>query len=68
LKLSSFGTRWRAGNAVFQHGEMSGNKGRQIGLSAKQARTAAMQFILDLIWNKSRNRFLATIGEPEMEQ
>jgi hypothetical protein len=46
---------------------MSGNKLARIGLVAKQARTAAMQFILDMIWNKSRNKFLAAIGEPQTE-
>jgi len=30
--------------------------------------TADMQFIFDLIWNQSRSRFLATIGEPEAGQ
>jgi hypothetical protein len=30
--------------------------------------TADMQFIFDLIWNQSRTRFLATIGEQETEQ
>jgi hypothetical protein len=55
-------------NAVLQLGEMSGNKEPRIVLIAKRARADAMQFILDLIWNKSCNRFLATIGEPGMEQ
>jgi len=27
-----------------------------------------MQFIFDLIWNQSRTRFLATIGEQEVGQ
>ena len=30
--------------------------------------TADMQFIFDLIWNQSRSRFLATIGEREAGQ
>jgi len=35
---------------------------------ANKTGTADMQFIFDLIWNQSRSRFLATIGEPEAGQ
>jgi hypothetical protein len=30
--------------------------------------TASMQFLFDLIWNRSRSRFLAAIHEPEAGQ
>ena len=43
-------------------------KQRAAYLVGNKTGTADMQFIFDLIWNQSRNRFLATIGEQETEQ
>lgn len=43
------------------------SKQRAVPLVGNKTRTPAMQFILDLIWNRSRSRFLATIGEPEAQ-
>jgi hypothetical protein len=37
-------------------------------LVVKKTGTASMQFFLDLIWNQSRSRFLATIHEREAGQ
>jgi hypothetical protein len=43
-------------------------KQRTAYLVGSKTGTADMQFIFDLIWNQSRTRFLATIGEQETEQ
>jgi hypothetical protein len=43
-------------------------KQRAAYLVGDRTGTADMQFIFDLIWNQSRTRFLATIGEQEAEQ
>ena len=43
-------------------------KQRAASLVVNKTGTADMQFIFDLIWNQSRTRFLATIGEQEVGQ
>ena len=43
-------------------------KQRAAYLVVNKTGTADMQFFFDLIWNQSRSRFLATIGEQETEQ
>ena len=45
----------------------SGNKRLSTSLLNKTG-TADMQLIFELIWNQSRSRFLATIGEREAGQ
>jgi hypothetical protein len=34
----------------------------------QQNRDATMQAIFEFIWNRSRGRFLAAMGQPEVEQ
>ena len=43
-------------------------KQRAAYLVVNKTGTTDMQFFLDLIWNQSRSRFLATIGEQEAGQ
>jgi hypothetical protein len=43
-------------------------KQRAAYLVVNKTGTAVMQFFFELIWNQSRSRFLATIGEREAGQ
>ena len=43
-------------------------KQRAAYLVGSKTGTADMQIIFDFIWNQSRSRFLATIGEQEVER
>ena len=66
-KLSSFSCRRRPDETIFLSDE---NILKQTAayLVGNKTGTADMQFIFDLIWNQSRSKFLATIGEQEAEQ
>jgi hypothetical protein len=64
--LSSFCNGQHAHETIFRFDEDI-PKQRAALLVGNKTRTVAMQFILDLIWNRSRSRFLATIGEPDAE-
>lgn len=63
-KLSSFGCGKRTDETIFRSDE---NVLKQTAayLVVSKTGTAVMQLIFDFIWNQSRNRFLATIGERE---
>jgi len=65
--LSSFSCGQRTDETIFW-GDENILKQRAAYLVGNKTGTAAMQFIFDLIWNQSRSRFLATIGEQETEQ
>ena len=65
--LSSFSWRRRPDETIFR-GDENILKQRAAYLVGSKTGTADMQFIFDLIWNQSRSRFLATIGEQETEQ
>jgi len=65
--LSSFSCRQCTDETIFR-GDENILKQRAAYLVGNKTGTADMQFIFDLIWNQSRSRFLATIGEQETEQ
>jgi hypothetical protein len=65
--LSSFSWRRRPDETIFRDDENI-LKQRAAYLVGNKTGTADMQFIFDLIWNQSRSKFLATIGEREAEQ
>jgi hypothetical protein len=65
--LSSFSCRQRTDETIFR-GDENILKQRAAYLVGNKTGTADMQFFFDLIWNQSRSRFLATIGEQETEQ
>jgi hypothetical protein len=64
--LSSFCKGQQANETIFRFDDAI-PKQRGALLVGNKTRTPAMQFILDLIWNRSRSKFLATIGEPDAE-
>lgn len=66
-KLSSFSSAKRSDETIFRSDE---NLLKQTAayLVGNKTGTADMQLIFDFIWNQSRNRFLATIGERETER
>jgi len=65
--LSSFSCRQRTDETIVR-GDENIRKQRAAYLVGNKTGTADMQFFFDLIWNQSRSRFLATIGEQETEQ
>jgi hypothetical protein len=66
-KLSSFSYGKRPDETIFLSDENI-LKQRAAYLVGSKTGTADMQLIFDFIWNQSRNRFLATIGEREDER
>jgi hypothetical protein len=66
-KLSSFGYEKRPNETIFRNDE-NVLKQSAAYLVDNKTGTADMQLIFDFIWNQSRNRFLATIGEGEAER
>jgi hypothetical protein len=64
--LSSFCKGPHANETIFRFDDAV-SKQRGTLLVGNKTRTAAMQFILDFIWNRSCSKFLATIGEPDAE-
>jgi hypothetical protein len=65
--LSSFSYEKRPDETIFRSDENI-LKQRAAYLVGSKTGTADMQLIFDFIWNQSRNRFLATIGERENER
>jgi hypothetical protein len=64
VKLSLFSSGQCPDETIFRsRRKRSETKGRVFG--CQRNRIAAMQFIFELIWNRSRSRFLAAMGEPE---
>jgi hypothetical protein len=65
--LSSFSYGKCPDETIFRYDE---NVRKQIAAYLVDSKTGTtdMQLIFDFIWNQSRNRFLATIGEREAER
>jgi hypothetical protein len=66
-KLSSFRYERRPAETIFPNDE-NVLKQSAAYLVGNKTGTVVMQIIFDFIWNQSRNRFLATIGEQEVER